>query len=80
MKGSARNGKRLGDIVLRFRHALRMYIRTASGANTSMMAMVTPSDTAKRIVEMHRGDISVESEPGSGSTCKVWIPYTQSGK
>ncbi|WP_367305839.1 ATP-binding protein [Alicyclobacillus acidocaldarius] len=45
-----------------------------------MMATAPPSDTTKRIVEMHRGDISVESEPGRGSTFKVRLPYTQGGK
>ncbi|WP_062309896.1 sensor histidine kinase [Alicyclobacillus sendaiensis] len=31
---------------------------------------------AKRIVEMHRGSITVESKPGMGSTFTVRIPYT----
>jgi len=31
---------------------------------------------AKRIVEMHRGSITVESKPGMGSTFTVCIPYT----
>ena len=44
----------------------------AGGENGSGLGL----SIAKKIVELHAGNIEAESAPGRGTTIRVWLPYT----
>jgi signal transduction histidine kinase len=34
----------------------------------------------RNIVDAHRGDLSISSEPGTGTTVRLWLPLRQSSQ
>lgn len=61
-----------GRIFERFYRAKAVRLKPIRGSGIGL-ALV------KRIAAAHRGDVTVESVPGEGSTFRLWLPVTSSG-
>jgi PAS domain S-box-containing protein len=68
------SGTGIGDDDMR--HIFERFYRGENASQTPVRGTGLGLSIVKEIVEIHRGRISVESEPGKGSTFTIWLPVT----